>query len=1062
MPTQSLESDIAPVPEQGQLVVVRQRTYTVTDISQSSIATSVTSSVQPTGQHLVMLSSIEDDALGEELQVVWELEPGTSVQQSISLPEPLGFDSPARLEAFLNAVRWGAASTADIRSIQSPFRSGIDIEDYQLDPVVRAIQMPRVNLLIADDVGLGKTIEAGMVLLELVLRHRARKALVVCPSSLQLQWRDQMRDKFGLEFRIVDSDLMRELRRTRGLHVNPWTHYPRLITSIDFLKRERPMRLFREILPTGDAPTYPRLFDLLILDEAHNVAPSGRGKYATDSLRTDSIRLLSPHFEHKLFLSATPHNGYRESFSALLELLDDQRFARGIDPDPKQLQAIMVRRLKSELPPKWDGSPRFPKRVLEPLEVAYSPEEKRVHALLQQYTKLKKESAEGQQQQYVTEFVLKLLKKRLFSSPAAFASTLAQHEKSLRSAKRSGIQPSMGVLQKTIERVDEEYSDDAEREDNTQDAIEAATSLIKSASKDELQILNEMKAWAHSASASGDSKLRAFVSWIKDIVRPNGKWTNERVIIFTEYRATQKWLQTFLASEGLAGSDRLMTLYGGMDAAERERIKAAFQFDPVHSPVRILLATDAASEGIDLQNHCFRLLHFEIPWNPNRMEQRNGRIDRHGQRAKEVKVYHFVGKGYKEAAAGVTANVSDLEADLEFLMRAAVKVNTIREDLGKVGPVIAEQVEAAMLGGARILDTALAERESEPIRKLLKFERDLKSQIARHYDQLRETKKELQLDPENIQAVVEIALALAGQPPLIPAKMEGIWPDPNRKQCPIFHLPALRGSWARAAEGLVHPHTGETRPIVFDHALANGRDDVVLAHMNHVLVQMCLRLLRAEVWSPAGKKKLSRVAAATVPDDVLDSPAVFAHGRLVVIGGDSQRLHEEVIVSGGVLREGRFSRMNVGEVRDALAARTTQEPSQAVKQRLASLWSKIEAPLMQSLEARVKERTAGLEKLLSERADKEVADITSIMKELEKSIATELKNPENAQLVLEFNSSEREQFERNVHSLEARVRTIPAEIAKETAAIRRRFSNPQPRMFPVAVTFLVPAKLAHG
>jgi hypothetical protein len=275
-------------------------------------------------------------------------------------------------------------------------------------------------------------------------------------------------------------------------------------------------------------------------------------------------------------------------------------------------------------------------------------------------------------------------------------------------------------------------------------------------------------------------------------------------------------------------------------------------------------------------------------------------------------------------------------------------------------------------------------------------------------------------------------------------------------------LPALKGSWARAAEGLAHPHTGEIRPIVFDHALANGKDDVVLAHMNHVLVQMSLRLLRAEVWSPAGKKKLSRVAAAIVPDDVLDSPAVFAHGRLVVIGGDSQRLHEEVIASGGVLREGRFSRMNVGEVRDALAARTAQEPSQAVKTRLASLWDKIEAPVMQSLEARMKERTAGLEKLLSERADKEVADITAIMKELEKRISAELNNPENAQLVMEFNAIEREQFERNVHSLEAKVRAIPAEIGKETAAIRQRFSNPQPRLFPVAVTFLVPAKLANG
>src|SRR5271167_470171 len=301
-----------------------------------------------------------------------------------------------------------------------------------------------------------------------------------------------MRDKFGLDFRIVDSELMRDLRRRRGIHVNPWSHFPRLITSIDFLKRERPLRLFKETLPAPGEPIYPRAYDLMIVDEAHNCAPSGIGKYATDSLRTQALRELAPHFEHKLFLSATPHNGYRESFSALLELLDDQRFARGIDPDPKQLQAVMVRRLKSELPPKWDGSPRFPKRVLEPLEVAYSAEEKRVHALLQQYTKLRRESAEGQQQQYVTEFVLKLLKKRLFSSPAAFASTLAQHEKSLRSAKRSGIHPSMGVLQKTIERVDEEYGDDAEREDNTQDAIEAATSLIKSASKDELQILNEM------------------------------------------------------------------------------------------------------------------------------------------------------------------------------------------------------------------------------------------------------------------------------------------------------------------------------------------------------------------------------------------------------------------------------------------------------------------------------------------------------------------------------------------------------------------------------------------
>src|SRR5690606_4302671 len=170
--------------------------------------------------------------------------------------------------------------------------------------------------------GLGKTIEAGMVALELIIRHRARKILIVVPSALQIQWRDQMRDKFGLDFRIVDSNLMKELRRKRGIHVNPWSHFPRLITSIDFLKRERPLRLFRETLPSHGESVYPRKYDLLICDEAHNAAPSGGGSYATDSLRTEALRELAPHFEHKLFLTATPHNGYQESFRALLELLD--------------------------------------------------------------------------------------------------------------------------------------------------------------------------------------------------------------------------------------------------------------------------------------------------------------------------------------------------------------------------------------------------------------------------------------------------------------------------------------------------------------------------------------------------------------------------------------------------------------------------------------------------------------------------------------------------------------------------------------------------------------------
>src|ERR1700722_19455618 len=177
-------------------------------------------------------------------------------------------------------------------------------------------------------------------------------------------------------------------------------------------------------------------------------------------------------------------------------------------------------------------------------------------------------------------------------------------------------------------------------------------------------------------------------------------------------------------------------MYGGMDPHDREAVKAAFQTAPDISPVRILHATDAASEGLDLQNHCAKLVHYEIPWNPNRLEQRNGRIDRHGQRAPEVNVYHFVASGFREEAEFAAGAGTSLAADLEFLYRAAKKIQQIREDLGKVGPVIAEQVEEAMLGKRRRLDTARAERENESVKRLLRFEQNIRELSRRHADQL--------------------------------------------------------------------------------------------------------------------------------------------------------------------------------------------------------------------------------------------------------------------------------------------------------------------------------------
>jgi hypothetical protein len=571
-----------------------------------------------------------------------------------------------------------------------------------------------------------------------------------------------------------------------------------------------------------------------------------------------------------------------------------------------------------------------------------------------------------------------------------------------------------------------------------------------------------MRQWAEKASGQLDSKVKCLIDWLNTHIRPNKKWTNERVIIFTEYRATQNWLKEVLAQHQLTGNDRLLTMYGGMDLEEREDVKNAFQSGPEESQVRILLATDAAAEGLNLQNHCYRLIHYEIPWNPNRLEQRNGRIDRHGQKGlltpegeRLVFVYHFVSQGYKTRQQSAPAeSASDLEADLEFLMRVAQKVETIREDLGSYGTVLADDVEQAMLGrGYTLTGAARAEKKVEPVRKLLKFERDLARQIKELLDQYRETQRELRLSGENIHKVVEVALALADQPALTPSA-----DHPGK---PVFVLPALKGTWAACAEGLEHPHTKEIRPITFDHAVADGRDDVVLVHLNHRLVQMSLRLLRAEVWSTKGRKRLHRITTHLVPDHVLNLPAMVAHARLVVVGGDSHRLHEEIITAGGLIKEGRFTRLNVGEVDKLLAEAGDDEAYEPMQKRLLEMWERIAPPLAQSLEARMKDRTAGLQKKLAERADKEAQDIEAILSELKKAIETELAEPEYEQLSL-FDEPEKEQFERNRDFLRARAKAIPDEIKRETAAIRSRYADPQPRMFPVAVTFLVPERMARG
>lgn len=304
------------LPQAGEFVDMRGRLWLVEEQLRDNVAF-------PS----LRLSCVDDDAQGETASVLWDAEiAATSRDDELwDLIGDHGTDDAKLFAAYLRTIRWNSSTASDRELFQAPFRAGIRMDAYQLAPLKKALQLPRVNLLIADDVGLGKTIEAGLVVREMLLRKRIDFIVVLAPPSMTLQWQDELAAKFGLPFEIIDRDLLTELRRTRGFGVNPWAAGSRFILSHKLLGDEAYTAGLREILGSFQARS------LLILDEAHHCAPAGGGRYAIESQFTKAVRDIADRFEHRLFLSATPHNGHANSFATLLEILDPQRFTRGMD-----------------------------------------------------------------------------------------------------------------------------------------------------------------------------------------------------------------------------------------------------------------------------------------------------------------------------------------------------------------------------------------------------------------------------------------------------------------------------------------------------------------------------------------------------------------------------------------------------------------------------------------------------------------------------------------------------------------------------------------------------------
>ena len=404
-------------PRVGELVLVRSRRWLVDEVIEAK---------SPGQTCITRLSCADDDAQGQTIEVLWDYELDRLILEEEGWADlaAKGFDQPRQFAAFLHTLRWNCVTATDPNLFQAPFRAGIKIDAYQMEPLRKALRLPRVNLFIADDTGLGKTIEAGLIARELLLRKKAKTIVVATPPSVLEQWKAELEERFGLVFEFLDRAYLTRMRRERGFGVNPWRTHSRFLVSHNLLIDPTYTDPLREWL----GPFLPG--SLLILDEAHHAAPASGGRYGIETKFTRAVRDLAGRFEHRLFLSATPHNGHSNSFSTLLELLDPYRFTRGVKVRGKRaLEDVMVRRLKEDIRSVQGG---FPIRNVKPVVIDRLPEdapELTLSRLLDQYRTAREErlASTTRRAQAAAGLLVVGLQQRLLSSIEAFARSLKVH-----------------------------------------------------------------------------------------------------------------------------------------------------------------------------------------------------------------------------------------------------------------------------------------------------------------------------------------------------------------------------------------------------------------------------------------------------------------------------------------------------------------------------------------------------------------------------------------------------------------------------------------------------------
>jgi len=606
--------------------------------------------------------------------------------------------NPERFVLFAEAERINSAYQFDpLFAINC---SVVDPLPHQVEAVYKfLLPQPRIRFLLADDTGAGKTIMTGLLFKELLMRRIVERILIVTPGGLTKQWQeDEMGVKFNIPFKLVN-------RNVFSSEPTVFQTNNHIVASIDFISRD-------DILQVLSKTTW----DIIIFDEAHKLSAYEYGEKIYKSRRYEAAHILSKQCEHLLLLTATPHRGRKDTFKRLLQLLDEDIFAtadlateRVRELSQNGINKFFIRRLKENMK-DWDGQPLYKERHTKTTSYNLTYDEKRLYDAVTHYLTIRKEEAVETKNIHVS-LALQVMQRRLVSSIYAIRNTLHKRWLTLQGlADELDKNPSLWKQRVKFDELEVSNIDDLdELDDDERDALDNIMADPK-----KLKLFTTSKSPSEIKAEAGEVKSlyemantlycqqkeeQKYVE-LKKLLTSQGIINGEKLVIFTEHKDTLLYLQERLSNNGY----NIATIHGGMSVDERRESQCKF----MTPDVQILICTDAASEGINLQ-FCRLLINWDIPWNPNRLEQRMGRIHRYGQKS-DVLVFNMVASNTREG---------------QVLKKLLSKLDIIREQLGddRVYDVIQDVLKGVSLDN--IISSVLNGQESELDRFIDKDDKEL-------------------------------------------------------------------------------------------------------------------------------------------------------------------------------------------------------------------------------------------------------------------------------------------------------------------------------------------------